>query len=397
VGEGGAASRSTCFFPEDAALDDADVPKGFCAWTFATNLGRARGITVDAEGNALVVAAQSGQIVALWDDDGDGVSRGDERATLATAQALNHGILLHDGYLYASSPSSVLRWSYAADRAPLGAGTPVVTGIPSGGHSTRTLAFDDRYLYVSVGSGSNVDGNSERSRIRRFPVPDLESGLLFNDGEVFADGLRNEVGLRFDSRGRLWGVENGRDDLSRADLGGDIHEDNPAEELNLFETPGRFYGYPYCWSEFLLGDEYAGGDGTQWADPSFIDDGTHDDEWCQNADNVVPPVIAMQAHAAPLDLLFYPGGSFPASYTNDLFVTFHGSWNRDQPTGYKVMHIPFGDDGMPAGVPAPILESSGPDDDDWPHRPVGLAVLPNGTLLITSDESDRVLALGYAE
>jgi glucose/arabinose dehydrogenase len=104
----------------------------------------------------------------------------------------------------------------------------------------------------------------------------------------------------------------------------------------------------------------------------------------------------MQAHSAPLDLLFYPGGSFPSSYTGDLFVTFHGSWNRSVATGYKVMHIPISD-GEPAGDPTPVLESPGPEDDDWPHRPVALAVLPNGTLLITSDESNSVLGLGYAQ
>jgi glucose/arabinose dehydrogenase len=270
-----------------------------------------------------------------------------------------------------------------------------VNGIPSGGHATRTLAFDATYLYVSVGSGGNVDNNSERARIRRFAIVDLEDNPAFNSGEVFADGLRNEVGLRFDSQGRLWGVENGRDELEREDLGGDIHEDNPAEELNLFAEAGKFYGYPYCFSEYLLEDGVGMGPGTQWADPTFIDDGTHTDAWCQDPANVVPPALSMQGHSAPLDLIFYPGGAFPATYNGDLFVTFHGSWNRSQATGFKVMHVPFGDDGMPSGAPAPLLESAG-EDNDWGHRPVGLAVLPNGVLLVTSDASTRVIAVGYA-
>lgn len=390
---GGAPSVSTCSFPARAALD-ANAPDGFCAFTFATDVPRARGILVDAEGTVLV--AGNGNIVALWDDDGDGVSGDGERATIASASGLNHGIAVHDGYLYASSATTVYRWSYAADRAPLGEPIIVIRGIPSGGHSTRTLAFDDTYLYVSVGSGSNVDPNPSRAGIFRFAIADLDDEIPFADGEIFALGLRNEVGLRFDSRGRLWGVENGRDDLSRADLGGDIHENNPAEELNRFDEPGRFYGYPYCFSEYLLPDDIGEGEGAQWADPTAIDDGTHTDDWCKNPDEVVPPVLAMQAHSAPLDLLFYPGGSFPSSYTGDLFVTFHGSWNRSVATGYKVMHIPIAD-GEPAGDPTPILESPGAEDDDWPHRPVALAVLPNGTLLITSDESNSVLGLGYAQ
>jgi glucose/arabinose dehydrogenase len=384
---------ATCTFPSSAALAQASVPEGFCAWEWARGLETVRGITRDDRGNVLVVARGDAAVVALWDADGDGVSGSSERAELVTQSGLNHGIELHGGYLYASSSTAVFRWRYAADRRPLTNGETVIDGIPGGGHSTRTLAFDDEFLYVSVGSASNVDANSNRARIRRFPIAELgDAALPFGDGEVFADGLRNEVGLRFDDLGRLWGVENGRDDLSRADLGGDIHDDNPGEELNLFLEPGAFYGYPYCWSEFVLPDDVGMGPGTQWADPS----NQRTDEWCRDPNNVVPPVLSMQAHAAPLDLFFYPGGSFPASYAGDLFVTFHGSWNREPPTGYKVMHVPFGPDGMPSGSPTPFLESSGAADDAWPHRPVGLTVLTNGVLLVTSDESDRILAVGYA-
>nr|PZN15930.1 MAG: hypothetical protein DIU78_25310 [Pseudomonadota bacterium] len=401
AGAGGEAGgvRTGCVFPSSAAIEKASVPEGFCAWQWASGVGEARGITVDSEGNVLVVARGDADVVALWDEDGDGVSSDTERAVIASAPGLNHGIALHEGYLYASSATTVYRWPYTANRMPLGNPETVVTGIPSGGHSTRTLALDDAYLYVSVGSGSNVDSDSTRARIRRFALADLDDGpVAFTQGEVFADGLRNEVGLAFDAQGRLWGVENGRDSLSRADLGGDIHEDNPAEELNLFEEAGRFYGYPYCWTEFVLPDSVGMGAGTQWADPEFMDDGTHTDAWCRDPDNVVPPVLAFQAHSAPLDILFYEGAAFPAEYQGDAIVSLHGSWNRDEPTGYKVVRMPFDDDGMPTGDVVPLLEYAGPGDDaaEWPHRPVGLAVLPSGVLLVTSDASDAVLAVDYA-
>ena len=394
--DGGPSGSATCTFPASAALAKASVPAGFCAWEWASGLSTARGITTDEAGNVLVVARGDSAIIALWDANADGVSGAGERATLVTESGLNHGIALHEGYLYASSATTVYRWSYNADRAPLTGGEAVVTGIPGGGHATRTLALDEAYLYVSVGSAGNVDENSNRARIRRFPIAELGGdAVAFDAGEVFADGLRNEVGLRFDAQGRLWGVENGRDRLSRADLGGDIHEDNPAEELNLFTEPGKFYGYPYCWTEYLLPDGVGEGRGTQWADPD--PDDTRTDEWCRDTANVVPPVLSMQAHAAPLDLFFYDGSAFPSSYAGDLFVTFHGSWNRDEPTGYKVVHIPFGTDGMPSGEPVPFLEYGGTGDEGagWPHRPVGLTTLPNGALLVTSDESNRILAVGY--
>jgi len=395
------SERDTCDVPGEAQIDNASVPDGFCAWQWATDLGQPRGITVDEDGDVLVLTRPFGSVVLLHDDDGDGVSGDGERVTLADGLGLNHSLAIDAGYLYASNGSTVYRWDYPGDRMPLGEPELVIAGIPSGGyHETRTLVFDDESLYVSVGSAGNVDADSSRARIGRFAIADLGGETIeFADGEVFADGLRNEVGLAIDARGRLWGVENGRDDLWRFDWDPpDIHQDNPAEELNLFAEAGRHYGYPYCWSEYSLPAGQGMGPGTQWTDPEFMDDGIHTDAWCQDPANVVPPVLAMQGHSAPLDLLFYPGGSFPDDYVGDAFVTFHGSWNRTERTGYKVMRIPFGSDGMPEGDLLPSLEYAGEGDFalEWPYRPVGLATIPSGRLLITSDSSGSVLAMDYA-
>jgi len=192
-------------------------------------------------------------------------------------------------------------------------------------------------------------------------------------------------------------VENGSDNLSRSDLGGDIHNDNPGEELNLFTQPGRFYGYPYCWSEYSLPSGRGLGRGAQWADPSTMNDGTHDDAWCRSSANVVGPALVMQAHSAPLDIKFYAGAAFPADMHGTAIVTFHGSWNRSPATGYKVVRIPFGADGMPSGDPTPLLEfaGSGEQGSGWPHRPVGIETGLDGRLLITSDASDVVIAIGH--
>jgi len=397
-GSGGAPSVrvNTCVGPTSAALADANLPPGYCAWQWAADVGNARGIKLDADGNVLVVASADGTVVALWDDDKDGVSDASERMVIASAPGINHGIELHAGFLYASSSSTVFRWAYTPRQA-LGSGTAVVTGLPSGGHSTRTLLFDPQnYLYVTIGSAGNVDGDSSRARMIRYPLAELEVGpQTFADGEVFADGMRNEVGIALDPSGRVWGVENGVDNLSRDDLGGDIHNDNPGEELNLFASPGAFYGYPYCWSEFVLPAQYAMGSGTQWAHPNFMNDGTHTDAWCRDTNNVVAPVVSMQPHAAPLDIVFYPGGSFPDDTVGDAFVSFHGSWNHSPAIGRSVMRIPFGTNGMPSGDPIPILEYAGSDINNFPHRPVGLAVSPEGLLYVTSDSSNQVIAIGH--
>ena len=198
--------------------------------TFATGLAKPRSVKIDANGDVLVLERSRAQVTALWDDDGDGVADG--RATIFTAPGINHGLALHGGHLYTSSDTTVYRAAYTAgQRGASTGGREVVVknmnadgrgGAPMG-HWSRTLAFGpDGRLYVSVGSLGNVDASSYRARVRRFdlsgaPLP--AGGFDFGGGEVFADGLRNEVGLAFDARGVLWGVENGADRLVRNDLG----------------------------------------------------------------------------------------------------------------------------------------------------------------------------------
>ena len=240
-----------------------------------------------------------------------------------------------------------------------------------------------------------MDADSFRSRIRRFNVGDPSRFPLdfVADGEVFADGLER-VGLAFDKHGVLWGVENGADRLTRSDLGGDIHNDNPAEELNRFpeSEKGRHWGYPYCFTEYDLHGE-GKGRGTVWGWPSFMN--THGDTWCR--ENTEPPVVAMQAHSAPLGITFYEwkeqraegcAGGFPKSMDGYAFMAFHGSWNRDTPTGYKIVSLAMTEDGLPVkgAEPVDLLAHRG-DGAKWPTgmRPVDLTFDECGRLLFTSD------------
>jgi len=386
-----------CVAPSSAAVANASLPPGFCAVTWATDLASPRGLFVADHGDVIVLERGRARVTVLWDDDRDGVSGAAERATLAEANGLNHGVFVHGGFLYASSATTVYRWAYTSQRSDLGTPERVVKDIPSGGHATRTVVLDAQgRLYVSVGSRDNVDDDASRARVRRFTLDDIPAGgLAFADGEVFADGLRNEVGLAFDAAGTLWGVQNGMDGLARDDLGGDIHEDNPAEILSRLDAPGAFHGYPYCWTEFRLPQGVGLGPGTMWATPGFHDDGTHSDAWCRDPNHVDPPELAMQAHAAPLDLEFYDGAMFPEDYRGDLFVTFHGSWNRDVPTGYKVVRVPM-EGGVPQ-EPVPFFEYAGQGDvaARWPHRPVGVRVGVDGRLFVTSDASGVVIMIGH--
>jgi glucose/arabinose dehydrogenase len=272
-------------------------------------------------------------------------------------------------------------------------------------------------LYVTVGSAGNVDADSRRAGIFRFnlttsasPTGNQSNPISFSSGEVFAHGLRNEVGLRFDRNGGLWGVENGVDDLNRQPWG-DMHNDNPAEELNYFgnmSSPvGQFYGYPYCWSEYQLAG--GSGPGSQWAQPQTQNDGTHSDDWCKNKANVNPPAFSMPAHVAPLDIYFYYGSNLPAVDYGDAFVSMHGSWNRVKQQGYKVVQIKFFN-GRPLQMKSFLfyathgtIEGQSTDDygPDWNFRPVGLTVNPcslsakGECLFVSNDLGGKIVAVGY--
>jgi len=369
------------------------MPDGFCPRVWASGLSGPRSIVTVSDHQMLVLERSQQQVVGLFDDANFGTPT---RVVLGNAQGINHGLEVNNGYLYASSPSTVYRWKFTAgSRERLGAAQVVVSGVPTGGHSTRTMRFKDGRLYLQCGSYSNVDADYSHSMVRAFNIPDnLPRSINWNDGEIMYYGMRNEVGLRFDTKGRLWGVENGVDNLFRSDLGGNIKEDNPAEEVNIFEEKG-YYGYPYCWSEGKLSS--GKGAKTQWVHNDFMGVGNYSDAWCEK--NAIKPSWALQAHTAPLDILFFPqSNSFPEKYRGSAFVTEHGSWNRVIPSGYRVVFLKLDSNLNPVSE-EPFLYHSG-SSAPWPNgiRPVGLAVkkcAKGDCLYVSSDASGSVIEISY--
>jgi glucose/arabinose dehydrogenase len=377
----------------------------YCMFAFAENVTGARGLAVAPNGDIFV--AGNGQLVVVFDDDGDGLSSATERAVFATVPGANHGVAFTATHVYVSSPTTVYRFPYATgDRVATGPIETVISGIPNGGHSTRTLLVDSsNRLYVSIGSASNVDAqadptkpSSARAVIRRYDLGAIPAaGYLATDGELFAAGLRNEVGLFIDSRGRMWGVENGRDNLILKN-GNDIHYDNPAEEVNLFDVskPGRNYGFPFCWSEGIWMDALAKGPGTQHVDPDVP--GAFTEAMCQDKNVVVPPAFALGAHLAPLDIVEYTGHGYPAEMRGSFFVTSHGSWDREiGQVGHLIIRLKMGANG-----PVEAQNFVGQSDGDgglmqgvWGIRPCSIRVDKNGLLVFTDDGGSVVSKIGY--
>jgi glucose/arabinose dehydrogenase len=212
---------------------------------------------------------------------------------------------------------------------------------------------------VSVGSNSNVAENGIDKEERRAAI--LEIDRESGDTRVFASGLRNPVGLSFQPQtGALWAVVNERDEL-----GSDLVPDYLTSVKD-----GAFYGWPYS---------YFG---------QHVDLRVKDEKPDLVAKAVVPD-YALGNHVAPLGLTFASGELLPERWRNGAFVGLHGSWNRNPPSGYKVVFVPFAD-GKPSGKPEDVLTGFLDEDGQARGRPVGVAIDKAGALLVADDVGNAV-------
>ncbi|ORY53050.1 hypothetical protein BCR33DRAFT_779409 [Rhizoclosmatium globosum] len=390
--------------------------------------------------------------------------------TGAFPSPLTHGLelvpLKNSTYLLASSADAVYGWEYnRGEFVDMEATFTVIKNINGAaggkkGHISRSLNFEAStgYLYVSIGSLNNVDADSKQARIVRFKIvdengelilPDSEEGYDFiEDGEVWADGLRNSVAQAWDSAGRLWEANNGPAMLGRSDLRDavathlsidnsnldssmaksnsiishaiDFHNDSPVEEINLLDEKGAFYGYPFCFTAGNISLSFDNDPirGTQWAWMKGGVDGVHDDDWCRNSKNNKPPAAHLPAHTTPISMVFLKDGdgcgkiknvSFPCNVVGNLIITLHGSWNRDIPIGYSVVMVPFENgypkrDGKQLNSVVTLFEATDlqkkcvGNKANSCFRPTGIAVWKErGTLIVASDSTGELVEVAFAK
>lgn len=393
---------------EECAPDDGGLvlPDGFCAAVVADNLGSVRHIVVNDNGDiyaALNERSEGGGIVALRDTDGDGQADVEERF----GESSGTGIGLQDGYLYFAPDTAVWRYELDEDElVPSGDREVVATGFPDqDSHAAKPFAFDGAgSLYVNVGAPSNACQEETRTEGSpgQDPCPELErTGGIWQfsadalnqtqegDGERYATGIRNAVAVAWnDGVDNLYAVQHGRDQLNQ--LWPDLYDEEESSELPAEEffkvDEGDDFGWPYCYYDWVdsdqkvLAPEY-GGDGSEVGRCSDFED----------------PIVAFPGHWAPNDLLFYTGDQFPAEYQGGAFIAFHGSWNREPPQdGYRVTFVPFDGD-MPSGDYETFADGFAGEGDERPntpgeaeHRPMGLAVGPDGSLYISDSVQGRI-------
>ena len=332
------------------------VPAGFKVAYFERDAPGVRFMAIGPDGAVYASLPGKGQVVRLPDDNHDGVAD----AMVIVASGLNqpHGLAFHKGVLYVANTDGVVRLTLGRDHIATGAHEYVNHYPAGGGHWTRTIVFGaDSAMYVSVGSTCNVcvESSAERAAVLRFN----EDG---SGKRVFATGLRNAVGLAVHpGTGALWASQNERDNLTPG------HEDLPPEEINIIADAGD-YGWPYCYGDRVPNPEY------------------NDVARCART---IPPAMKLQAHSAPLGMTFLSHAStFPAEYRGDLLLAFHGSWNRDVPTGAKVVRVHVAN-GQPATVEDFITGWQLPSGTRW-GRPVDVVVAADGSVLVSDDGSGAI-------
>ena len=337
--------------PREIAGHELYLPAGFEIGLFAENLRGVRYLALGLGGAVYASLQGAGRIVRLADSNGDGTA--DSVATVLAGLRLPFGIAFRGDTMYFAEVNAV-------KRLDPGAASPVtlVSGIPGGGHVTRTVVFGpDKLMYVSVGSSCNICDESDprRAAVVRYN--------LDGSGEhLFATGLRNSVGLAFHpTTGELWATNNDRDNLG---------DELPPDRINIVKD-GKFYGWPLCYLPGKPNPEYADAD----------------------CSRVEAPAITFQAHSAPLGIAIYTSAVFPADFRGNAFVAYHGSWNRSVPTGAKVVRVRV-QNGRPVAVEDFVTGWQLPDGSRW-GRPVAVLPLPDGSLLVSDDMGGRIWRVTY--
>ncbi|MCH7605036.1 PQQ-dependent sugar dehydrogenase [Patescibacteria group bacterium] len=356
------------------------LPEGFSISIFARDIGPARVMTFDPVGNLLVSVTKENKVIALPDQNRDGVA--DEIITVIAGLNQPHGLAFRcerGCRLYIAETDQVAVYDYNA--ATLKAlNKTILFDLPGGGnHFSRTIIFsEDGRLLTSVGSTCNVCNESDW---RRAAI--LVSNADGSDLKVFASGLRNAVFMVLHPFiEQLWVTEMGRDLIG---------DDIPPDEINIVEE-GKNYGWPICYGKNVVDTDF------------HKDDHVHIGLDCTEPFEI-PSHIDLQAHSAPLGLAFVPGQGWPVEYRGDLLVSYHGSWNRTVPTGYKIMRFRLDEQGNYLSREDFISGWLTQSDNSFLGglavteralgRPVDILIHPDGVMYVSDDKAGVIYRIVY--
>jgi glucose/arabinose dehydrogenase len=356
------------------------APRGFTVTKFADSLDSPRWVYVADNGDIFVAEAKTlkgakkieaqafgkaGRIILFRDANKDGVYEN----RYVFAEKLNQplGMLILGDKFYVANTDALLQFDYKTGDTKLEGEGKQIVALPADGynnHWTRNIITNknrDR-IYIAVGSGSNVAEHGLEHEIRRANI--LEVNTDGTDEKIYASGLRNPVGMAWaPGTQTLWTAVNERDGLG---------DDLVPDYITGVKEDG-FYGWPYS---------YFG---------RHLDPRMKDKQKPELVKKAIVPDVSVGSHTASLGLAFYNKQAFPPKYHNGAFVGQHGSWNRSTLSGYKVVFVPFAN-GKPSGKPEDFLTGFIADasKSEVYGRPVCVAILDDGSMLVTDDASNTI-------
>lgn len=350
---------------------DLVLPDHFSISVFAADLGSPRVMIEDPNGTLLTSLTRNGKVVALPDKNHDG--KADETITLAENLNFPHGLAFRcreTCQLYIAETHEVNRYDYHPETYTISNKT-FVADFPkeSGRHFTRTLLYlpDEDRLLISVGSSCDVCHEQDWR-----PGKILSAAFDGSDYKEYAKGLRNSVFMTVHPvSGQVWATDMGRDWLG---------DDLPPDEVNIIKE-GKNYGWPVCYGKNIH-------------DTNF-DKNTYIRNPCMEPFET-PSHIDLQAHSAPLGLAFFPD-NWPEEYRHDLLVAYHGSWNRTEPTGYKIVRYDLDEQGNVLGQEKDFLQGWINEKNEVTGRPADIFFTKKKTIFISDDKAGTIYLIKYLE
>jgi len=363
------AFRNSKVVPQPATAK-ITLPKGFKLNVFAEGGFREpRWMALAPNGDVFLADSRANSIIVLRDKDKDGVA--EERFVFSDKLSQPFGMAFNKDWFYVANTDSIVRFSYKTGQTKADGDPEKLVELTPGGynqHWTRNILFslDGTKMFVSIGSATNVGVEADPKRAA-ISVYDPDG----KNHRIYAAGLRNPIGLAWNPKtGELWTAVNERDGLG----------DDLVPDYVTSVKEGGFYGWPYSYIGQNEDPRRKGGN------PDLV------------KRSIVPDVL-LTSHSAALGILFYDAKMFPKEYRGDAFVAFHGSWNREKLTGFKIIRVRFKNGKLVGNSYEDFVSGWLPDENSnevW-GRPVGLLVAADGSLLITDDGADKVWRVSYGK
>jgi len=351
----------------DSYLDKLIIPDGFEISIYAENLDSPRQLTETDKGYVVAGSKKGDKIYAFLDSNSDGYA--EKRILVAEDLQNPTGVTFHNGDLYFAEIDTIWvirdidNW-LSSNSSVLPRKSIYMNNLPSETwHGFKYIDFGpDGNLYIPVGVPCNICLEPQTNDKRFAAIHKYVDGELI----TVADGVRNSVGFDWHPlTGKLYFSDNGRDWLG---------DDSPSCELNVVDTEGSFYGYPFKHASDVIDPEFGN------LLPSFDRD-------------LVDPIAELGPHVAPLGIAFYDKENFPTKYKNSVFVALHGSWNRTKKSGYTLVFVKLDNDGNYL-YQEDFISGWLSNESAW-GRPVSPYIMKDGSMLLSDDKYNVIYRVTY--